>query len=615
MSKRNLKRKLNESNVPEEAVSSGSKNPANQSFSDFGLDARILKGIQGQHPAWSKPTQVQSTVIPLALEGKNILARSGTGTGKTAAYVLPLMQAILKRKTASRATKCTSAVILVPSFELASQVTKVISTLAAGCGADIRVENIGRKEVDKVQRVRLADLPDIVVATPSRIISSLESSALSLSDVSHVVIDETDTIMAYEQGEYLKGISTNLPQGVQTILMSATLETGVDQVRDMFCQNPTVVELDNSEESADRVFQYVAKCAEDEKFLIAYVLFKLNLVKGKCIVFVADIDRCYRLKLFLEQFQIKSCILNSELPVNSRLHVVDEFNKGIYNIILATDEHDIVGDETKKQPKTEERPDGEGETHIGEPISGEKESDHPKKKTKTTKRDKEYGVARGIDFKDVGWVINFDLPITSKSYTHRIGRTARAGKAGTALSFAIPKDQYRKHKSTWIPSTEHDEEVLDKITRQQTKKGFEIKPFNLNMSQLDPFRYRFQSALRAVTRTAIREARTRELKQELLKSEKLKRHFEENPEDMQHLRHDSDLKAARVQPHLKHVPDYLLPPAARKALTSGDIGFVGFNKDEKRLRSSNIGNKRFGRRSGFKKKADPLKSFGGKGRR
>ena len=86
----------------------------------------------------------------------------------------------------------------------------------------------------------------------------------------------------------------------------------------------------------------LVRCGEDEKFLLAYVIFKLKLIKGKCIIFVSDIDRCYRLKLFFEQFGIKSCVLNPELPVNSRIHVVEEFNKNVYDIIIATDEHEVL---------------------------------------------------------------------------------------------------------------------------------------------------------------------------------------------------------------------------------------------------------------------------------
>lgn len=121
-------------------------------------------------------------------------------------------------------------------------------------------------------------------------------------------------------------------------------------------------------------------------------------------------------------------------------------------------------------------------------------------------------------------VINFDLPTTASSYTHRIGRTARAGQTGMALSFVVPKELYRKHVPTSTPTAEKDEKVMAKIIRQQAKRGKEVKPYNFNMDQVDPFRYRMNDALRAVTKVAIREARTRELRQELLKSEKLKRY-------------------------------------------------------------------------------------------
>lgn len=129
----------------------------------------------------------------------------------------------------------------------------------------------------------------------------------------------------------------------------------------------------------------------------------------------------------------------------------------------------------------------------------------------------------GIDFKNVAAVINFDLPTSASSYTHRIGRTARAGRTGMALSFVVPKDLYKKHIYTSIPSAENDEKILARITKQQAKKGKELNPYDFNKDQVDAFRYRMNDALRAVTKVAIREARTRELRQELLKSEKLKR--------------------------------------------------------------------------------------------
>lgn len=447
----------------------------------------------------------------------------------------------------------------------------------------------------------------------------MNTAALSLDDLAHLVIDEADLVLSYGYEDDLNAISKLLvATKCQSILMSATLTTEVDALKGLFMRDPAVLKLDEKEDEGEGVQQYVVKCAEDEKFLLIYVIFKLKLIKGKVIIFVQDIDRCYRLKLFLEQFGIKSCILNSELPVNSRIHVVEEFNKNVYDIIIASDEYEIIGDEEDapritevEEPMEEKATPAEGEAME---VDGEEKKDGEKpkkKKRKQAKRDKEYGVSRGIDFKNVACVLNFDLPTTSKSYTHRVGRTGRAGQTGMALSFVVPSNLYRKHKPTSVASAEHDEEVLKKIIRHQGKKGKEVKPYNFDMKQVEAFRYRMGDALRAVTRIAVREARTRELRSELMKSEKLKRHFEENPNDLAHLRHDGELRAARVQGHMKHVPEYLLPAGGQKAIT-GDVGFVGIRKEsENRIRKARAANRAKGRgaHGSRAKKQDPLKSF------
>lgn len=339
-------------------------------------------------------------------------------------------------------------------------------------------------------------------------------------------------------------------------------------------------------------------------------------------------DRCYRVKLFLEQFGIKSCVLNSELPVNSRIHVVQEFNKGVYDIIIAADEQEILGSkhskksgksesgENEKDSKTAENEGEDPEQLDSSEDEVQEETTRSEKRRKVTPKQKDYGISRGIDFQNVACVLNFDLPTTSKSYTHRIGRTGRAGKAGMALSFVVPSNLYGKHKPTSYAPAKHDEAVLARIVKRQAKLGHEVKPYHFEMKQVDAFRYRMTDALRAVTRLAIQEARAREIRQELIKSEKLKRHFEENPEELRHLRHDGELRAARVQPHLKHVPDYLLPSKGKKGLTSEDVGYVGFNKsNENRIRKARDRNR--GRGKGRKPggKVDPLKTFNAKGRK
>ena len=140
--------------------------------------------------------------------------------------------------------------------------------------------------------------------------------------------------------------------------------------------------------------------------------------------------------------------------------------------------------------------------------------------------DKEYGVTRGVDFVDVACVLNFDLPSSSRAYTHRVGRTARAGRSGMALSFVVPSDQWGKNKVVGgLPSTKNDEAVFAQIEKEQAAKGSKVKEYQFDMKQVEAFRYRMEDALRAVTRSAIKEARIKELKAEILNSDKLKVRF------------------------------------------------------------------------------------------
>jgi ATP-dependent RNA helicase DDX56/DBP9 len=267
------------------------------------------------------------------------------------------------------------------------------------------------------------------------------------------------------------------------------------------------------------------------------------------------------------------------------------------------DEAETVDQDDGIQPNA-----GDEEQHSAKKLSGkDDETAPPKKKRKPSRRDKDYGVSRGIDFRNVAIVVNFDCPSTARSYAHRIGRTARAGQTGTSLTMVVPSDKYRKHIPTSIPSAEKDEKTLTKIKKQQAANGKEIKPWHFDWKTLEGFRYRVNDAIRAVTKVAIREARLREIRQELLKSDKLQRRFEENPAELHTLRHDGQLRSARTQAHLKDVPDYLLPEGKKK-LTTTDIGFVPMKKEGVTRSRRGRFFKGKGKRPGGRK-ADPLKSF------
>ncbi|KAG9086168.1 ATP-dependent DNA/RNA helicase [Ceratobasidium sp. UAMH 11750] len=608
-----------------------------QAFSNI-IDSRLLRALADL--GFARPTLVQSKAIPLALEGRDILARARTGSGKTAAYCIPLVQKILNSKATGNAQQATRAVILVPTRELSDQVAKHLKGLLAYCDKDVTVANIAGGTSGHVQRMVLAEKPDLIVGTPARLVALLQSKTLSLALLDSLVIDEADLILSYGHDEDVKQILSggHLPKVYQTFLMSATMTKDVETLKGIALRNPAILKLEEDKDEAANLAQYAVRCSEVDKFLLTYVILKLKLVKGKCLIFVNDVDRGYRLKLFLEQFSIKSCVLNSELPLNTRFHIVQEFNKGVYDYIIATDEtrgkhddQDSDEEETNEEQQEEEEEDADPDllsteqtTDPSPSTSKRKRQPSPsppptsktkqRKKARQNQKDKEFGVSRGIDFVDVACVLNFDLARSSRAYTHRVGRTARAGRSGMALSYVVPKDEFGKDKVLSCPSCERDELVFARIEKEQGARGSKVKDYAFDMAQVEAFRYRMEDALRAVTKAAVREARVKELKAELLNSEKLKAHFEENPLDLDYIRHDKSLHPARVQAHMKHVPKYLMPRIAAVAdePATDNVGFVPFNKpgSRGRGRGRGRGGRGGGSGRGGKKKSDPLKKFG-----
>ncbi|KAI9592132.1 P-loop containing nucleoside triphosphate hydrolase protein [Syncephalis fuscata] len=584
-----------------------------ETFASYPLDSRLLRALAKL--GYEHPTLVQAKAIPLALTGKDLLARARTGSGKTLAYLLPTCHKILQVKSELTASdeslQVTRALILVPTRELAEQVTSQLGRLLMYCSKQVRVVNLAGQTSVEVQRSMLAENPDIIVATPSRVLPHLRNKRLILSEtLETLVIDEADLVLSFGYEEDVRAIVGMLPKIFQSFLMSATLTRELDQLKQLVLRNPAILKLEESEEDQlDLLTQYSVSCSEAEKFLLIYVILKLRLIKGKIILFVNEIDRCYRLKLYLEQFSIKTCVLNSELPLNSRYHIVEEFNKGVYDYIIATDEASLQGEQD-----SDEEQDQDSDVEMADQSTVQP----TKKRKRAQRKDKEYGVTRGVDFVEVAAVFNVDFPGSARAYTHRIGRTARAGKAGVSLSFVVPKDA--EVKEELIPKRSgkvDDEAIFAKVKTKQSARGAEIKPYNFDMKQVNGFRYRMEDALRAVTKMSVREARIKELKAEIIHSEKLKAHFEDKPKDLEFLRHDRTLHPARVQPHMKNVPKYLLPKI--KDTASGD---VLANADTKGLHDKpQFSSNRRGRGGGRggrggrggqgnkKRKNDPLKSF------
>lgn len=275
---------------------------------------------------------------------------------------------------------------------------------------------------------------------------------------------------------------------------------------------------------ASQLQHYHLAAEETDKATILCALLKLHLVRGKTIIFVSTVDRCYKLKLFLEQFGIPACVLNSELPATARCHAVSQFNQGLYDLLIASDE-----------------------ACLEKPTITSKDKNKGKRK-----KDHESGVSRGIDFQCVSNVINFDFPPDLESYVHRAGRTARGNDIGSVLSFVSVRER---------PLLDKVEKVLAQTTTTSAQQS--IKAYQFKIEEVESFRYRARDAWKAATRVAVREARLREIKQEVFNCKKLKGYFEDNPKELQALRHDKPLKTVKRQHHLADVPDYMIPPALK----------------------------------------------------
>ncbi|XP_043485007.1 probable ATP-dependent RNA helicase DDX56 [Leptopilina heterotoma] len=495
-----------------------------QHFHEMELDDRILKAIAKL--GWAEPTLIQEKTIPLLLDGKDVLIRARTGSGKTGAFAIPLIQKILTRKE-NQSHQEVKGLILAPSKELCKQISQVIDALTTKCSREVTKVDISPQEDLNVQKPLLLRCPDIVVGTPGRTLQHINAGNLNLKNsLETLIIDEADLVFSFGYEDEVKGVLKHLPKACQSILASATLSNDVLTLKKLVLHNPAILKLEEPPLAPpSQLAHYTLAAEENDKAAILYALLKLHLIRGKSIIFVNTVDRCYKLKLFLEQFGIPTCVLNSELPASSRCRAVMQFNTGTYDIIIASDEQALE------------------EPHV------------VKQKTKRRK-DKESGVARGIDFQFVSNVINFDFPLDVNSYIHRAGRTARGKNQGSALSFISIRERELM-------------ENVDKELKQEYGRETLFKTYQFKLDEVEGFRYRAKDAWKAVTRIAVREARLKEIKQEVLSCEKLKSHFEENPRDLQCLRQDKALHTVKLQPHLKDVPEYLVPNSLKKLVGLG----------------------------------------------
>lgn len=357
------------------------RNTVIRTFAELDLDFSLLKAIEDI--GFERPTHVQSQAIPLALDGKDVLASAPTGTGKTAAFALPALQYLLDfpRKKAGPAR----VLILTPTRELAMQVADQARSLAKN--TPLNVFTITGGVMYQEHADILAQTQDIVVATPGRLMEYIEAERFDCRAIEWLILDEADRMLDMGFGPVVDRLSAECRWRKQTLLFSATLEgKGVEGFTEDLLKNPVQIEADPSRRERKKITQWYHR-ADDAEHKLALLKHWLEQA-DRTIIFVKTRDRLAELRSQLESAQISCAWIQGEMPQDRRNNAISRFRDNDVNVLIATDV-----------------------------------------------------AARGIDLPDVSHVINYDMPRTADVYLHRIGRTARAGKKGNAISIVEAHDQ------------------------------------------------------------------------------------------------------------------------------------------------------------------------------
>jgi ATP-dependent RNA helicase RhlE len=348
-------------------------------FSKFGLHRTILRAVE--KAGYVRPTPVQTAAIPKVMQGGDLIGIAQTGTGKTAAFVLPMLDRIARANEAGR-PRGTKALILAPTRELALQIMENIR--AYGNGLPIRVAAIfgGMEEETQIKAVRKG--VDLVVATPGRLIDLLERQKVDFSPLETLVLDEADRMLHMGFLPDIEKIIAGLPKRRQTLMFSATLSKEIESLARRFLYQPKLVQIGNRSNAADTVSQCVYEVPAHLKSEMLLELLKQARFT-RVLVFVKMKDGANRLTEFLKAAGVDVVRLHSSRSQEQRLKALQDFKDGKVRVLVATDI-----------------------------------------------------VARGIDIEGVSQVVNFDFPVNPEDYIHRIGRTGRAEHAGEAISL-VPK--------------------------------------------------------------------------------------------------------------------------------------------------------------------------------
>ncbi|SLM62069.1 MULTISPECIES: ATP-dependent RNA helicase SrmB [Dickeya] len=351
-------------------------------FSEFDLDDSLLNALSDM--GFSRPTAIQAAAIPPAMEGRDVLGSAPTGTGKTAAYLLPMLQHLLDfpRKKSGPPR----ILILTPTRELAMQVADQARALAAHTHLDIATITGGVAYMNHAEV--FSENQDVVVATTGRLLQYIKEENFDCRAVETLILDEADRMLDMGFAQDIEHIAGETRWRKQTLLFSATLEgDAIKDFAERLLNDPVEVEADPSRRERKKILQwyYRADTIEHKTALLAHLLKQPDVTRS--IVFVRKRERVHELVGWLRSAGIEPCYLEGEMVQAKRNEAIKRLSEGRVNVLVATDV-----------------------------------------------------AARGLDIADVSHVFNFDLPRTADTYLHRIGRTGRAGRKGCAISLVEAHD-------------------------------------------------------------------------------------------------------------------------------------------------------------------------------
>ena len=351
-------------------------------FSELNLDECVLQALDAMR--FEECTPVQEHTIPVILEGRDLIGVAHTGTGKTAAYLLPVLNQLSKGTYPSDAINC---IIMSPTRELAQQIDQQMEGFSYFMPASSVAVYGGNDGIRFEQEKRGLTLgADVVIATPGRLISHLSLGYVDLSKVSFFILDEADRMLDMGFYDDIMQIVKYLPKDRQTIMFSATMPAKIQQLAHNILKNPAEVKLAVSK-PAEKIIQTAYICYENQKLGIIKSLFK-DQAPERVIVFASSKLKVKEVTKAFRKLNLNVGEMHSDLEQSQRDQIMHEFKNGRINILVATDI-----------------------------------------------------VSRGIDIDDIRLVINYDVPHDSEDYVHRIGRTARANNDGCAITFVSEKEQ------------------------------------------------------------------------------------------------------------------------------------------------------------------------------